>query len=244
MIFIEGGTFVMGSPSDEYDRDFDEMLRDVYVSSFYISEFVVTQEEYRRIIRKNPSHFKGKKLPVDSVSWFNALDFCNRLSIRNGLTPVYIFDGMDVTWDANANGYRLPTEAEWEYACRAGTNTPFNTGDNISTNLANYNGFYPYNFGPIGENLDKTAPVGSYPPNQWGLYEMHGNIFEWCWDWFDYYKRDDVLDPKGPSTGTYRVIRGGSWANNGHAIRSAYRNFYIPGFGNERIGFRLVRNTQ
>ena len=234
----------MGSPSGEYDRDFDETLRSITVSSFYIGKYEVTQREYRRIMRSNPSNFKGNNLPVESVSWFNAIDFCNRLSHKEGLIPVYSFDGEKIIWDRNANGYRLPTEAEWEYACRAGTTTPFNTGNNITSQQANYDGNFPYHDNPQDAFLQTTTVVGSFPANLWGLFDMHGNVFEWCWDWYGNYQRNDLIDPAGNDSGAYRVIRGGSWANSAYAVRSAYRGIYIPNSGNERIGFRLARNAQ
>jgi len=243
MIFIDGGTFVMGSPFDEPERDFDEMQREITLDSFYIGVYEVSQKEYRQIKRKNPSHFKGDNLPVDTINWYNALDFCNRLSVKEGLNPVYRFSGENVLWDRTANGYRLPTEAEWEYASRAGTASPFSTGENITVNQANFNGNYPYNDGEMGSFRGTTIDVGSFLPNQWGVYDMNGNVFEWCWDWHDYYNREQNINPRGAETGTNRVIRGGSWANGGYVLRSAYRGIYIPGGGNERIGFRLARNA-
>ena len=243
MVLINGGTFVMGSPSDEYDRDFDELQHYVTVSSFYLGVYQVTQKEYQNIIRKNPSDFTGDNLPVDNVSWYNALEYCNRLSKLNGLTPVYKLDGLNVMWDRSANGYRLPTEAEWEYACRAGTNTPFNTGDNITTSQANFDGNYPYGDVALGVFLEKTVPAGSYTSNLWGLFDMHGNLFDWCWDWYGDYTRDEQIDPVGPSHGNFRVIRGGSWVNSAFGIRSAYRGVYGPVNGSDRIGFRLARNA-
>jgi formylglycine-generating enzyme required for sulfatase activity len=235
---------MMGSPVDEHARDYDEVQRSITVSSFYAAPYEVTQREYQRIMRTNPSHYKGRNLPVESVSWFDALEYCNRLSIREGLNPVYQFDGLNVIWDRNANGYRLLTEAEWEYACRAGHNTPFNTGNNITTSQANYNGNFPYNNNEQGIFLEATAPVGSFTANSWGLYDMHGNVFEWCWDWYGHYTPADNINPAGPQSGSYKVIRGGSWFNGADILRSAYRGIYIPQSGNERIGFRIARNAE
>jgi formylglycine-generating enzyme required for sulfatase activity len=243
MVLINGGTYTRGSLADEYDRDFDELQHQVTVSSFYIGIYQVTQREYQRIMRVNPSHFKGNNLPVENISWYDAIEFCNRLSRRHGLTPAYIIDGENLFWNRNANGYRLPTEAEWEYACRAGTNTPFNTGNNITTDEANFDGNYPYKDDP-GVFLETTVPVGSYPANSWGLYDKHGNVFEWCWDWYGDYPHEAQINPTGAESGSFRVIRGGSWINSGHALRSAYRGIYFPGTGNERIGFRLARNAE
>ena len=252
MVLISGGTFMMGSPADEYDRDTDEARRQVTVNSFFISKYEVSQKEYQGIMRTNPSGFKGNKLPVENVSWFDALNFCNRLSIREGLNPVYIYSGNEIIWDRNADGYRLPTEAEWEYACRAGTDTPFNTGANITSDQVNYDGNFPY----IGDTagglagdryekfLEKTMPIGSYKANAFGLFDMHGNVFEWCWDWYDYYSHEDRTNPVGPASGSFRVIRGGSWINSGVVLRSAYRGIHFPDGGGDRIGIRLVRNAQ
>jgi len=234
----------MGSPASEAGRDIDEMTHQVTVSSFFMGKYEVTQNEYQKEMKKNPSNFKGKKLPVDSISWYNAVLFCNKLSLSGGLTPAYEIDGTMVKWDKSADGYRLPTEAEWEYACRAGTNTPFNTGINLTTEQANYDGNYPYNNNAKGIFLEKTTPAGSYPANDWGLYDMHGNVFEWCWDWHSFYINEEQKDPTGPVSGKYRVIRGGSWINGGETLRSASRGIFISGDGNERIGFRLARNAR
>ena len=148
-----------------------------------------------------------------------------------------------MTWNREANGYRLPTEAEWEYACRAGTTTPFNTGNNITTNEANYNGNYPYNGNATGEFREKTTPVGSFAANPWGLYDMHGNVWEWCWDWFEEeYSSENQTDPAGAVSGTYRMLRGGSWINTGQGLRSAYRGYNVPDDQGSYDGFRLARS--
>jgi len=241
MVLINGGTFVMGSPSDEYDRDFDELQHYVTVSSFYLGVYQVTQKEYQNIIRKNPSDFTGDNLPVDNVSWYNALEYCNRLSKLNGLTPVYKLDGLNVMWDRSANGYRLPTEAEWEYACRAGTVTPFNTGNNITTSQANYNGNLPYNDNDVGIYRETTTPVGTFAANRWGLYDMHGNVLEWCWDLDGNYRRGAKTNPVGASSGWHRVNRGGSWGHSARTLRSAWRNLAEPVSSYYSLGFRVVR---
>jgi len=130
---IKGGTFTMGSPANEANREEDEVQYKVTVSSFKMSKYEITQKEYEKVMENNPSYFKGSNLPVEQVSWYDAITYCNKRSVRERLTPVYTINGEDVTWNRNANGYRLPTEAEWEYACRAGTTTPFSTGNNITT---------------------------------------------------------------------------------------------------------------
>jgi formylglycine-generating enzyme required for sulfatase activity len=148
-----------------------------------------------------------------------------------------------VTWSRNANGYRLPTEAEWEYACRAGTTTPFNIGNNITTGNANYNGNYPYNNNAKGIYRESTTVVGSFAPNLWGLYDMHGNVWEWCWDWYGNYSSGAQTDPRGVVSGSLRVERGGSWSNGGLYARSAYRAAYYQNIGHSNLGFRLVRSV-
>jgi len=222
----------MGSPSNESGRNSNEgPQRQVTVSSFYIAEFPVTQAEYQVVMEANPSHFKDSNLPVEQVSWFDAIEYCNKRSIREGFTPVYSRTGDIVIWNRQANGYRLPTEAEWEYACRAGTKTPFYSGT-----LVDEAGWYRGNSG------QKSRPVGEKLPNDWGLYDMHGNVLEWCWDWLDYYPSENETDPFGPETGTQRVYRGGAWSMQNIHTRSAYR------FGNHLnmrsffLGFRVVRN--
>ncbi|GBU28681.1 hypothetical protein R84B8_02241 [Treponema sp. R8-4-B8] len=143
MVFIQGGTFTMGSPTNEPGRSSYEVQHQVTVSSFYMGKYEVTQKEYKEIMGTNPSNFKGDNLPVEQVSWYDAIEYCNKRSQKEGLTPAYTRNGYNVTWNKNANGYRLPTEAEWEYACRAGTTTPFSTGNNVTTSQANYDGNYP-----------------------------------------------------------------------------------------------------
>ena len=232
MIFIKGGKFTMGSSSREQDRDIDEMQRRITVSSFYIGKSEVTQKEFMELMNINPSAFKDDSLPVENISWFYAIEYCNRLSMNEGLTPVYSSDGVNVIFNRNANGYRLPTEAEWEYACRAGKKSAYFTGKRITHRHANF-----------GSNLGTTSSAGRQAPNPWGIFDMPGNVFEWCWDWHGFYDKDDLIDPQGPAAGSNRVIRGGSWANGENTLRSAYRNFFSPSSGNDRIGFRLARNT-
>jgi len=251
MVFIKGGTFTMGSPANETGRLNDEgPQHQVTLSSFYIGKYQVTQEEYQSIMKTNPSRFEGNNLPVENVSWFDTIEYCNRLSLKEGLIPTYIVNGKNVTWNENANGYRLPTEAEWEYACRAGTTTPFNTGNSITISQANFNGYIPQN---INKDIDfgGTTAVGSFPPNPWGLYDMHGNVWELCWDWIGSYSSCAQTNPHGASSGPGHILRGGSWGYPERFLRSAYRHgdlpvaeiFARPHHYNHKscaIGFRIV----
>jgi len=263
MVRIEAGSFLMGSPANEPERIHNEGPQHrVNVSAFYIGKFQVTQKEYRDIMGENPSYCKGDNHPVENVSWYKAIEYCNALSRREGLTPVYTIDKTRydlnnksewdevkwvVTWNRNANGYRLPTEAEWEYACRAGTNTPFNTGNNITASQANYDGKYPYNKNVKGVSRNITTGVGSFifTSNPWGLYDMHGNVWEWCWDWFGDYSNAVQTDPVGAVSGSYRVARGGCYDSPAFGARSAARNYVNPSYANSivnLIGLRIVRS--
>jgi formylglycine-generating enzyme required for sulfatase activity len=223
----------MGSSSNEPGRYDDEgPQHQVSVNSFYMGKYEVTQAEYEQVMGINPSKFKGSNLPVEQITWYDVVEYCNRLSQREGLTPVYQISGSTATCNWNANGYRLPTEAEWEYACRAGTTTAYNTGNTINTNT----GWY-------GDNSNSTThPVGQKPANAWGLYDMHGNVWEWCWDWFVSYSSRTQTDPRGPTSGSYRVARGGSWFIDKRELRSAYRGYYNPSVRYSILGFRLVRS--
>ncbi|WP_461255942.1 formylglycine-generating enzyme family protein [Treponema sp. R80B11-R83G3] len=234
MIRIQGGTFTMGSPSNEhgYTIGISETQHQVTVSSFSIGRYEVTQKEYKEVMGTNPSNFKGDNLPVEWVNWFEAIDYCNKKSQNEGLTPAYVRNGSKVTWNRGANGYRLPTEAEWEYACRAGTTTAYNTGAVINDNT----GWYDTNSG------GKTHPVGQKPANAWGLFDMHGNVYEWCWDWYGNYSSGSQTDPMGASLGVYRVVRGGTLYSPAGNLRSAFRKNIGPIARFDNLGFRLVRN--
>ena len=253
-VWIEGGTFLMGSPETENWRIDDETQHKVTVSGFWMSPYEVMQAEYQRMMGVNPSSFTGENLPVESVSWMDAVRFCNAMSAEAGLTPAYVIDGETVTWDRSADGYRLPTEAEWEYACRAGTTTPFNTIHATGPEEANYYGHYPYE---IEENYfddsvletrpgryrQTTVEVNSFSPNPWGLYNMHGNVNEWCWDLYGAYDLTNTVDPTGVETGTRRVYRGGGWNDFGKNLRSAYRAAGELDMASYNLGIRLVRSA-
>jgi len=255
-VLITGGTFIMGSHYSEPEwRDNESPQHQVAVSSFYMCKHAVTQKEYQAIMRINPSDFKGDDLPVEQVSWYDAITYCNARSLAEGLKEAYTIDqdrtdpdntgGTDllkwvVIWDKSADGYRLPTEAEWEYACRAGTTTPFYTGDNITTDDANYDGNLPYNGNDKGLYRETTVPAGSFMKNAFGLYDMHGNVYEWCWDWAGDYSGNAQIDPSGPISGSHRILRGGSWGSSALILRSAFRNYANPSHKTHYFGFRLV----
>ncbi len=224
-VWIQPGTFMMGSPKDEKERKNDETPHKVTLThGFYMAIYAVTQEQWTQLMGKNPSKFQGEKsLPVEQVNWDECQEFINKLK------------------EKDKKPYRLPTEAEWEYACRAGTATPYSTGETISTDQANYNGNFVYGAGKNGMYRAKTMPVGSFPPNPWGLYDVHGNVWQWCQDLFDEYPKKDVVDPLCV-TGENRVIRGGSWIDNPRECRSAYRGGSKPTLRHGLVGFRLCFN--
>lgn len=256
MVFIKGGTFQMGSPESENWREKDETLHTVTLDGFYISRYEVTQEEYERVMGKNPSAFKGqgKNLPVENVSWYDAVEFCNALSRAEGLSPAYRIDGENVEWNKNADGYRLPTESEWEYAARAGTKTPFSSAKVPGDSDANFYAHYPYNIEQNyfndsvletrpGYYRQKTVEVGSFKPNGNGLYDIHGNVSEWCWDFYGKYPSGAVKNPSGAENGSARIARGGGWNDFGKHLRCAYRSSQIPDEPSASRGFRVARNA-
>ena len=250
---VEAGSFLMGSPETENCRIDDEVQHEVSVSTFFIDPYETTQEAFEQLMGENPSLNSGEKLPVEQITWREALQFANAKSESAGLTPVYTIERNSVTWDRSANGYRLPTEAEWEYACRAGTTTPFNTEKSLSAAEANFYGHYPYEIeenyfnnsvleARPGEYRGKTLPVGSFEPNTWGLYDCHGNVNEWTWDFYGDYNLDDTANPTGPESGTRHVYRGGGWNDFAKNMRSAYRADGQADLRSFSLGVRLVRN--
>lgn len=233
MVLLPAGTFIMGEESEV-----DSPPHEVSLSSFYIDAHLVTQEEYEKLMNDNPARWKGNKNPIEQVRWSDAVRFCNARSEAEGLQPCY-----DLTsWkcDFNANGYRLPTEAEWEYACRAGTKTSYFFGDDDSK-LKEYAWY--------DKNSDgKPHPVGEKTANPWGLYDMSGNVWEWCNDFYkvDYYTESPKENPRGPETGETKIVRGGAWKFSAESCRSGYRYNEDPGyadvcFGYDIYGFRCVR---
>jgi len=213
--WIPPGNFLMGSPVGEKGRDDDEVQHRVTLTKgFWLGVYPVNQAELQAVMKNNPSHFKGDNRPVEQVSWQDCQAFCAALSKREGKT------------------YRLPTESEWEYACRAGATTAYCFGDDPAQ-LGEYAWYV--------ENSDSvTYPVGRKKPNAWGLYDMHGNVWQWCQDWYGDYPRSDQVDPLGPAQGSHRVIRGGSWRYYGRDCRSADRIWFVPVIRLNYLGFRLA----
>ncbi|MBD2360448.1 formylglycine-generating enzyme family protein [Anabaena minutissima FACHB-250] len=226
MVQIPGGTFKMGSPAGEAKRYSEESPQhQVKVPGFFMGKYAVTQEQYQAIMGINPSNFKGEKRPVEKVSWDDAVEFCQKLSQKTGRT------------------YRLPSEAEWEYACRAGTTTPFYFGETITTDLVNYDGNYPYGSAPKGEYRQQTTNVGIFPPNSFGLYDMCGNIWEWCLDVYNDNYQGATTDGSAWLNGrdkNSKLLRGGSWYHFSWHCRSANRPYLIHTFRNYPVGFRVV----
>jgi uncharacterized protein (TIGR02996 family) len=233
---VPAGTFLMGAPESEPERYADELpQRPVTLTqSFYLGVYPVTQRQYEAIMGANPSDFHGghnggPDHPVDTVSWHDAVEFCRRLSDRASEREA-------------GRVYRLPTEAEWEHACRAGTTSPYSFGDVCSGREANCDGHYPYNGAGKGPFLQRTTRVGTFEPNAWGLFDMHGNVWEWCADWYDRdsYRRGPTTDPTGPTDGEERVLRGGSWFFRAQRCRSAARLGVSPDGRYHIDGFRVA----
>jgi len=236
MVSIPGGTFEMGSPNSEKERASDESPQHrVTVASFFMGKYPVTQAQWKAVaalplikqsLNPNVSWFKGANRPVENVLWHDAVEFCARLSEKTG------------------RNYCLPSEAEWEYACRAGTTTPFHNGSTITPELANYNGNYTYGSGQKGKDRQETTDVGSFQvANTFGLYDMHGNVDEWCADtWHENYQGapSDRSVWESGGNNTFRVLRGGSWDNVPRYCRSAYRHRRSTGIRTPYIGFRVA----
>ena len=228
---IPAGKFLMGSPVTEKERYQNENQHEVTLTQgFRMGVHEVTQAQYEQVMGKNPSYFKGATLPVETVSYDDAMAFCKKLSDL----PVE---------KAAGRKYRLPTEAEWEYCCRAGTSTPFHFGSELNGTQANCDGNLPYGTTRKGPYLGKTSPVGSYPANLWGLYDMHGNVWEWCQDRYDSYPKQSVADPRGPEVGSGCVFRGGGWSFVAANCRSAIRSGYVPSYRDDWGGFRLALSS-
>jgi len=263
MVQVAGGSFQMGTASG--GGSYEMPVHTVTLTGFSMGKYPVTQEQYQAVMGSNPSYFDGTvgkkpasgeaqgKRPVEQVSWYDAIVFCNKLSVKEGLSPAYSINGStdtsawgsvptgdrDGKWDAvevvhGSKGYRLPTEAQWEYAAKGGNGSPGNytySGSNTAGNVAWYE----------GNSDDKTHEVGKKLPNALGLYDMSGNVWEWCWDWHGSYTGVAQTDPAGAVAGAYRVLRGGGWSNDAVFTRSVNRSSGNPGSWNHLIGFRLVR---
>jgi formylglycine-generating enzyme required for sulfatase activity len=232
LVLIPKGTFMMGSPeSEERRRKDEETQHEVTISKdYYLGVYEVTQSEYQQVMNKNPSDFQGAEIkgdsgphPVDQVSWSDAVEFCKRLS--------------ELPEEKKAGRvYRLPTEAEWEYACRAGSTTAYSFGES-SQSLGDYAWF-------SNNSDDRTHPVGQKKPNAWGLYDMHGNVFEWCSDWYAEYPKGAVSDPAGPKVSSDRVYRGGCWYYGVAVCRSAHRRRFDPSLRVILYGFRVALSSE
>ena len=242
--WIPSGTFTMGSPTNELLRSVTETQHVVTLTkSFYLGKYLVTQGNYLSLMNTNPSYYTpangfaaDTNRPVEQVSWSDATNYCARLTQQERAAGRILTNWL----------YRLPTEAEWEYACRAGTTTPFYTGTNLLFGMANFNVQYEY-VGGIGLTnssggtmLNRPSAVGGYAPNARGLHDMAGNVWEWCADWSGSYSTNSVTDPPGPATGTARVFRGGAFNATGADCRSARRNSTSPGTAVNTIGFRVA----
>jgi sulfatase modifying factor 1 len=226
LVEIPAGRFVMGSPPTEARRGNDETQHVVSISrSFFLGQFEVTQAEWRSVMNTSPSQFAdcGLSCPVERVSYGDVQQFLDALNAH-----------------ASDVRYRLPSETEWEYACRAGSTTPFTTGNNITTAQANYNGLRPYASFSTGVARERPTLVGTFDANVWGLGDMHGNVQEWTSDWYARYPSGDVQDPRGPASGTRRVVRGGSWLSDASGLRCAVRDAHAPTDRNGSLGFRVA----
>ncbi len=234
IVSIPGGTFLMGAPDNEKgSSDYERPQHYVTVQPFFMGKYPITQPQWRAVaalpeinrhLNPEPSHFNGHNLPVECVSWSDAVEFCERLSKFSG------------------RNYRLPSEAEWEYACRAGTTTPFYFGESITTKIANFNGEFQYADAPKGEYKQKTTSVGFFPSNPFGLCDIHGNVWEWCAD--DWHENYSGVPNNGSvwtsNHSNLKALRGGAWDYDPYNCRSAFRFWYLPDLDGINIGFRVV----
>ncbi len=241
MVLVEGGTFLQGSNEQPFAQN--ERVHPTTLSTFLISRTELTQEQWKKVHSTNPSRFPGNSRPVDSVSWLDAVKFCNALSQAENLTPAYTISGASVTWDPRADGYRLPTEAEWEYAARGGA---AGTSPDTPLSKSYFSGSHdPDEVAWFDRNSGKTSKsVGTKAANELGLFDMSGNVWEWCWDWYGEYPSSEVENPSGPSVSTgQRVLRGGAWFTPLQLLRVTYRYWNVPYFKANSVGFRLARNA-
>ncbi len=229
LVWCPPGTFLMGSAVDELGRGEDETQHPVTLTrGFWIAKYAITQAQYRAVMKTNPSHFEGDRRPVECVTWDDAMAWCRKMNLISADAPP------GCKWS-------LPSEAQWEYACRAGTTTPFSFGSELNGREANCDGRYPYGTTTKGPSLDWTTEVGSYAGNPWAIHDLHGNVWEWCRDWYGAYSTNSVTDPTGAPQGSLRVARGGSWGSYPSGARSASRFGCIQVFRDMGIlGFRPV----
>lgn len=255
LVLIPAGSFTMGSPPSELGRYSNEIQHQVTLTrAILLSDHEVTQAEWQAVMQWNESTFPGSDRPVEQVTWYDAVSYCNQLSADQGLTPAYTITaatyggdhitGATVAWIQAASGYRLLTEAEWEYTCRATSARAFCNGD-IADGGDSCTPLDP-NLGLVGwycgNAVSTTHVVGGKTANFWGLDDMHGNVREWCWDRYAAYA-GDVTDPAGPASGSDRVIRGGAWNSSARYCRSAYRSILFPGDRTTDLGVRVCRNA-
>jgi uncharacterized protein (TIGR02996 family) len=227
LVFVLPGRFLMGSPPNEAHRKDEEgPMHLVHLTrGFWLGSHLVTEGQWHSLLGTQPRRgFRGRLLPVSDVSWIDCQEFLDAMARQH------------------ARPFRLPSEAEWEYACRALTTTPFSHGHSLSSHQANFDGRHPYVNAPVGPWLSATTPIGTYRPNGFGLCDMHGNLWEWCSDWFDegYYRSSAAEDPPGPSERRGRVLRGGSWYSYGMMCRCANRERNAPEVGTDNYGFRVA----
>ena len=274
LVLVKPGEFDMGSPEAEAGRQANEKQHRVrFTRPYYLGRHEVTQEQYLQVMKVNPSGFAAggsgrekvagldtTRFPVENVSWYDAAEFCNKLGELDGFRPYYRLADIERSSEREGGsilraavttlggyGYRLPTEAEWEFACRAGTSSIYHYGNGSNGTASNVKGVSimgGYGGAVVGPNLQRTAAVGSYPANAWGLFDMHGNVGEWCDDWYgpDHYTQSQFTDPPGPGAGDQRIWRGGAWLLMESSCRSATRAWHTPDERKDYLGFRLARN--
>jgi formylglycine-generating enzyme required for sulfatase activity len=235
MVFVEGGAFNMGNNKGSSG---EKLVHDVTVSSFYMGKFEVTQEEWKPVMGNNPSYRKGNPCPVNLINWYDAVEYCNKRSRKEGFKPCYSGSGDQIACNFDADGYRLPTEAEWEYAARGGIQSRHFkfSGSNDAGEVAWY----------LKNLIVYFQPVGEKKPNELGIYDMSGNMWEMCWDWYDidYYKNSPAKNPKGPLSGIRRIIRGGSWLDPEDKLGCTLRSAIVPYRKAAHLGIRVVRTAK
>jgi formylglycine-generating enzyme required for sulfatase activity len=236
LVYIPAGDFLMGSPSGEPDRAADEPEHAVQLThGYYLAAAPVTQAQWWSLMRDRPSRFKGDNLPVESITWHDAVEFCQRLTRLESSWRARLFPG-----SPGLRRYRLPTEAEWEYAARAGRRRAFATGHTLGAHEANCDGGSALTGHAASRLRGRTTEVGAFCANAWGLYDVHGNVAEWCQDRYAAYPYGPCIDPAGPDEGVFRVTRGGSWASPPRDCRSAARDRRMPDQAHETVGFRVA----